>query len=247
MKVLLIGYGSMGKEIEKILISRGHSLAGFVDPVAPGGHKEVTLGLLDKADVVIDFSSPAAVESNCNVYVQGKTPVVMGTTGWEQIRNKIEKQVTDAGIGFIWGSNFSIGAHLFFILAEKAALLINSLPEYDILLHEYHHKRKKDSPSGTALTAASKIIAGLDRKDTILTETLDRQIKENELHVTSTRCGEIPGTHTVMLDSAADTVEITHRARNRNGFALGAVIAAEWVRDKKGFFPVELFIKEILG
>ena len=106
---------------------------------------------------------------------------------------------------------------------------------------------KKISPSGTALTAASKIIAGLDRKDTITTETLDRQIKGNELHVTSTRCGEIPGTHTVMIDSAADTIEITHRARNRNGFALGAVMAAEWVKDKKGFFSVELFIKALLG
>ncbi|MDX9800955.1 MAG: 4-hydroxy-tetrahydrodipicolinate reductase [Spirochaetia bacterium] len=247
MKVLLIGYGSMGKEIEKALISRGHSLSGFVDPIAPGGHKEVTANLLEKADVVIDFSSPAAVESNCDIYVQGKTPVVMGTTGWEQIREKIEKKVNKAGIGFIWGSNYSIGAHLFFILAEKAASLINSLPEYDILLHEYHHRRKKDSPSGTALTAASKILEQLDRKETITTQTLDRQIKENELHVTSTRCGEIHGTHTLMLDSAADTIEITHRARNRSGFALGAVMAAEWVKDKKGFITVERFIKELLG
>jgi 4-hydroxy-tetrahydrodipicolinate reductase len=237
----------MGVEIEKILISRGHSLAGIVDPVSEGKNKEVTADLLDMADVVIDFSSPSAVGKNCSTYVKGKTPVVMGTTGWENIRDEIGRKVKDSGIGFIWGSNFSIGAHLFFKLAERASALINPLPQYDILLHELHHKRKKDSPSGTALTVAEKIIGKSDRKDTIITERLDRQIRPNELHVSSTRGGEIPGTHILMIDSPADTIEITHTARNRSGFALGAVMAAEWVRDKKGFIKVDDFIEELLN
>ena len=245
MKTLLVGYGSMGKEIEKILIARGHEISGTVDPVN-GRYSEITSELLGNSDVAIDFSIPGAVEKNCSIYTGNKTPVVLGTTGWESIRDKIKADVEKSGIGFVWGSNFSIGAHLFFSIVEKAAGLINSIPEYDILMYELHHKRKKDSPSGTALTAAEKIIAASSRKDVIITDKLDRQIKENELHVASVRGGEIPGTHTVMLDSPADTIQITHSARSRSGFALGAVIAAEWIIGKSGFIQVESFIKDFI-
>ena len=244
MRILLVGYGSMGKEIEKVLISRGHTVSDRVDPVN-SNVKEVSVDLLDKADAVIDFSVPSSVEKNCNFYVKGKTPVVMGTTGWEAIREKIKQDVEKSGIGFMWGSNFSIGAHMFFSLVEKAAEMINPLPEYDIMLHEFHHKRKKDSPSGTALTTAERIVKKNKKKTEIVTETLDRQIKENELHVSSTRGGEIPGIHKVLLDSVFDTVEISHNARSRCGFALGAVMAAEWMEKKTGFRAVEEFIKEL--
>jgi len=246
MKILLVGYGYMGKEIEKILLSRGHVVAGTVDPVSEASYKEITPSLLEKADVVIDFSSPSSVEKNCDVYVKGKIPIVMGTTGWENIREQIGKKVEEAGIGFIWGSNYSVGANLFINLVGKATSLINNFPEYDILLHEYHHKRKKDSPSGTALMTAEEILKQSDKKEKIITEKLDRQIKADELHVSSTRGGDIPGTHIVMFDSFADTIELTHRARNRSGFALGAVIAAEWIINKKGFIKVEDFFKELL-
>jgi len=246
MKILLVGYGYMGKEIEKIVLSRGHSIAGTVDPISEASHKEVTSSLLEKADVVIDFSAPSAVEKNCDVYVKGKTPIVMGTTGWENIREQVGKKVDEAGIGFIYGSNYSVGANLFINLVGKATSLINNFPEYDILLHEFHHKRKKDSPSGTALMTADEIIKKSNNKDKIVTERLDRQINADELHVSSTRGGDIPGTHIVMFDSSADTVELTHRARNRSGFALGAVIAAEWIINKKGFIKVEDFFRELL-
>ena len=246
MKILLVGYGYMGKEIEKILLSRGHFVEGTVDPVSEAKYKEVTPSLLEKADVVIDFSSPSAVEKNCDIYVKGKTPVVMGTTGWEKIREQIAKKVEAAGIGFIWGSNYSVGANVFINLVGKATSLINNFPEYDTLLHEFHHKRKKDSPSGTALMAAEEIIKKSNTKRNIVTEKLNRQIKPDELHVSSTRGGDIPGTHIIMFDSSADTIEITHRARNRSGFALGAVIAAEWIRNKKGFIKVEDFFNELL-
>ncbi len=244
MRILLAGYGNMGREIEKILVSRGHTVAGIVDPVN-SNEKELNLSLLDKADVVIDFSTPSSVEKNCSIYTKGKTAVVMGTTGWEIIRDKVKQDVEKSGIGFVWGSNFSVGAHMFFKLVEKAAELINPLPEYDIMLHEFHHKRKKDSPSGTALTTAERILKKNKQKTEIVTQALDRQIKENELHVSSTRGGEIPGIHKVILDSLFDTIEISHSARNRSGFALGAVLAAEWIVDKKGFKSVEELIKEL--
>ena len=244
MRILLVGYGSMGREIEKVLISRGHTVSAVVDPVN-SDTKEVSADLLDNSDAVIDFSAPSAVEKNCSIYTKGKTPVVMGTTGWDGIRENVKKDVEKADLGFLWGSNFSIGAHMFFSLVEKAASLIDSLPEYDIMIHEFHHKRKKDSPSGTALTAAKKIVDNNRRKTEIITEALDRQINDNELHVSSTRGGEIPGTHKVLLDSLFDTVEISHTARNRNGFALGAVMAAEWMEKKKGFIAVEEFIREL--
>ena len=246
MKILLVGYGYMGKEIEKILLSRGHTLAGTVDPVSEANYKEITPSILEKADVVIDFSSPPSVETNCNVYTKCKTPIVMGTTGWENIREQVEKKVNEAGIGFIWGANYSVGANVFINLVGKATSLINNFSEYDIMLHEFHHKRKKDSPSGTALMTADEIIKQSNKKEKIVTEKLDRQIEADELHVSSTRGGDIPGTHIVMLDSAADTIELTHRARNRSGFALGAVIAAEWIINKKGFIKVEDFFKELL-
>ena len=236
----------MGKEIEKYLLSRGHSVAGTVDPVTEASYKEITPSLLEKTDVVIDFSAPSAVGKNCDVYVKGKTPIVMGTTGWENLREEIAKKVLDAGIGFIWGSNFSVGANLFVNLVGKATALINNFPEYDILLHEYHHNRKKDSPSGTALMTAEEIVKQSNKKSIIVTEKLDRPIKKEELHVSSTRGGDIPGTHIVMFDSFADTIEFTHRARSRSAFALGAVVAAEWIIDKKGFIKVEDFFKELL-
>ncbi len=164
MKALLVGYGYMGKEIEKILLSRGHSIEGTVDPVSEANYKEVTPALLEKADVVIDFSTPSSVGKNCDIYVQGKTPVVMGTTGWEKIREHVSKKVIEAGIGFIWGSNFSVGANVFINLVGKATSLINHFQEYDILLHEFHHQRKKDSPSGTALMAAEEIVKKSSKK-----------------------------------------------------------------------------------
>jgi 4-hydroxy-tetrahydrodipicolinate reductase len=159
----------------------------------------------------------------------------------------VEKTVLTGNIGYVYGSNFSIGAHIFFRLVALASKLTDGFPEYDIMAYELHHKMKKDSPSGTALSTAKIVLDNSTKKDTIVTEKLDRAIAPNELHVASIRGGEVPGTHTVLFDSAADTIEITHRVRSRNGLALGAVIAAEWVIGKKGFFTIEDFIKETLG
>ena len=237
----------MGKEIEKILVSRGHKVAGIVDPMLDGAYKEVTKEALDSADVVIDFSTPSAVQKNCEAYALGSTPVVLGTTGWGDKYDLIKGIIEKSGIGFVWGSNFSIGAHMLFKIAAYASAMINGIPEYDIMVHEMHHKRKKDSASGTAITLAERILEANTRKTRIVTECLDRKIEDCELHVSSTRGGDIPGIHTVYIDSPADTIQISHSARNRSGFALGAVMAAEWIQNKKGFYAVDDFIKEILA
>jgi 4-hydroxy-tetrahydrodipicolinate reductase len=173
--------------------------------------------------------------------------VVSGTTGWYAKLDELRRIVGVSSIGYLYGSNFSIGAHMFFAIAAAAAELASRSPGYDILGYELHHKRKKDSPSGTALTIAKILTTGHDRQKKLVTDRLDRAIAPDELHFASVRGGEFPGTHTVLLDSAFDTIELTHRARSRGGFALGAVRAAEWLAGRKGLFEVNDFIQDILG
>ncbi|QEN05724.1 4-hydroxy-tetrahydrodipicolinate reductase [Thiospirochaeta perfilievii] len=246
MNVMITGYGRMGREIENILIQRGHSIALRVDKGGYGDCTEVTADGLKGVDVVIEFSLPQGIENNIRLYAQSKTPVVIGTTGWDDKKDIIKDIILNNKSTLLYGSNFSVGAHIFFDLVSKAAGLINNTPEYDIMMLEYHHNKKKDSPSGTALTTAEKILKNNNRKEKIWTDKLDRAIDDNELHVASVRGGQIPGIHTVTLDSFADSIQITHNARNRSGFALGAVMASEWLQDKKGFFTVEDFIEELL-
>ncbi len=246
MQVLIVGYGAMGHMIEDILIRRGHIIAGRVDPAGIGDATEVTPELLKKADGVIEFSLAGGLLDNIRKYAEARVPAVIGTTGWEKQREDARQIIREKGSTLLWGNNFSVGANLFFNLVSRAASLINDIEDYDIMVNEYHHKRKKDSPSGTAITTAEKIIANLDRKTVIQTNTLDRAIEEHELHVGSVRGGWIPGIHTVTLDSEADSIEITHNARSRGGFALGAVRAMEWVSGKTGFFSIDDFINDIL-
>ena len=237
----------MGREIEKILLSRGHTIAGRIDPSGNGDHTELSPELTAGADAVIEFALPASIKQNARIYAAAGVPAVVGTTGWDDQRDEVRDIIEKDGGTFLWGSNFSIGAHMLFILTEKAAALMNAAGSYDIMVNEYHHKLKKDSPSGTALTIAEKILNNSDAKTEIVTDRLDRAIKPNELHVGSVRGGSIPGIHSVVLDSDADTIEIKHTARSRGGFAYGAVLAAEWLKDRKGFFRVEDFISETLG
>ncbi len=247
MKVMLTGYGRMGREIEEVLLGRGHTITARVDIAEGiGDYNDVTPSLLTGCDMVIEFSLASAVKPHVQAYSEAGVPVVIGTTGWEDERNTIRDIVAKTGGALLWGANFSIGAHILFALASQASKIIEPLEEYDIFVHEIHHTGKKDSPSGTALTLAEKILNGNVRKNKIATEAFHRQIEPNELHVSSTRGGSVPGIHSVFLDSAADTVEIKHTARSRKGFALGAVKAAEWLIGKKGFFQVEDFINDLI-
>lgn len=247
MKVLIVGYGSMGREIERILGERGHTVTARVDPVPGIGDADrVSDELLHGSDVAIEFAHAAGVVENARAYTEAGVPAVVGTTGWADNRAEV-RQIVERGKGtYLWGANYSVGAHLFFNLVERAAGLINQLPEYDIMVMEMHHSRKKDSPSGTARTIGERILAVNEKKKRIVDSKLDRRIEQDELHIASLRGGSLPGVHTVYLDSFADTIEITHTARNRSGFALGAVMAAEWLPGKHGFLPVEEFIKELL-
>jgi 4-hydroxy-tetrahydrodipicolinate reductase len=248
MRVAIIGYGSMGQEVERVLRARGHEVAARIDPQAPGADaRSVTEKTLAGVDAAIEFSHADAVLENARAYARLGVNAVVGTTGWYGKLEEMKAILKDGRIGLVYGSNFSIGAHLFFALVAAAAELCGPFPEYDILGWEVHHKRKKDSPSGTALSIAKIITSAHPRKKKVVTEKLDRAPAADELHFASVRGGEVPGIHTVLMDSVYDTIELTHSARSRGGLAVGAVRAAEWIQGKKGLFEVSDFIQDALG
>ncbi|MFP4613707.1 MAG: 4-hydroxy-tetrahydrodipicolinate reductase [Spirochaetaceae bacterium] len=247
MKAVICGYGRMGHEVERVLERRGHKIVARIDPAAGvGDHDAVSAAPFGDAEVVIEFSDGQAVLTNAKAYAEAGISAVVGTTGWEAEFYAVQDTVERAGIGYLIGANFSVGANLFMRIAAEAARLVNRIPDYDLLIHEAHHRFKKDSPSGTALKLATKVLEHVERKDTLVSEVLHRPIEENELHVSSVRGGNVPGTHRLTLDSEADSIEISHIARNRSGFALGAVMAAEWVRERSGFLTVEDFLSDLL-
>jgi 4-hydroxy-tetrahydrodipicolinate reductase len=246
MNIVICGYGRMGKEVELALTRRGHSVAARIDPyVERADAAEVGQEQLANADAVIEFSSREAVVQNARAYAQAGVPAVVGTTGWEDQLEEVRSTIENSSIAYLRGANFSIGANLFFAIVSQAATLLDAFDDYDVMVHETHHRFKKDSPSGTALTVGNKLLERLSRKSELVTETLHRPIEQHELQVSSLRGGHVPGTHTVAFDSLADTIEVTHRARNRGGFAMGAVVAAEWVQDKQGMFTVDDFIHDV--
>ncbi len=248
MDVLIIGYGNMGREIEKVLSTRNHVTVARIDPVdSEADGRTLEEDLARRSDVAIEFSLPEAVLPNIRRYVQYGISAVVGTTGWYDQIGAVQELLAPNTTGLVYGSNFSIGAHLFLSLVARATSLVEAIPDYDILAYELHHKRKKDSPSGTALSVANVILENSSRKTEIVTDKLDRKREDHELHLASARGGELPGIHSVLVDSVADTIELTHRARNRSGFALGAVMAAEWIQGKTGLHTVSDFIQKILS
>jgi 4-hydroxy-tetrahydrodipicolinate reductase len=248
MKIVLAGYGNMGREAEAAAIRRGHTIASRIDPVASGADAKDANAVRDgAADAVIEFALPEGIEERVRAYAERGWPAVIATTGWQDKTAAVKKIVDQAGGALVYGANFSVGANLFFEIVRRAARLVDRFPDYDVLAYELHHKRKKDSPSGTALTTGKILLEESGAKKTLVTEKLDRAIGANELHFASVRGGFIPGIHTVLFDSAEDTIEITHNARNRAGFALGAVMAAEWIKGKKGCFEFPDFMREVLN
>ncbi len=230
MKIALIGYGKMGKEIEQIAISRGHSIVLKVDINNAASY---TIEELKQADAAIEFSTPEAVIENIHKCFEANVPVVVGTTGWLKELEKIKAACTSKKQTLFYASNYSIGVNLFFKVNEYLAKLMNAYPEYNVGLEEIHHVHKLDSPSGTAISLANQILENNKQKQkwvNALTENKD------ELGILSKRIDEVPGTHTVTYASSVDEISVTHTAHNRKGFALGAVIAAEWVQNKKGIF-----------
>ncbi|MDP2625151.1 MAG: 4-hydroxy-tetrahydrodipicolinate reductase [Candidatus Peregrinibacteria bacterium] len=248
MNIALIGYGRMGREIHRL--AGDQTISMIVDPNETSNSTENLIQSLseanfDEIDVAIDFTHPSTILDNMKLYCDKKVNVVIGTTGWYEHLDEVQGWVEEAGIGLLWASNFSIGVHLFWKMVQRGGELMNHFDEYDAFGHEYHHNQKADSPSGTARSTAKILIDTLDRKTEIATEMLDRKIEPNELHFSSTRGGNIPGTHSVFFDSPADTIEIKHTARNRSGFASGSLLCAEWLKGKSGFFSIEDYLKSL--
>lgn len=232
MKIALVGYGKMGKIIHQIALKRGHDVVATLDETP-------TLEKLNNPDVVIEFSSPESAFGNIKFCLENKIPVVAGTTGWLEKKPEIEKIALENETGFLYGSNFSLGVNLFFALNEKLAEMMAPFQnDYSCQLEEIHHIHKLDAPSGTAISIAEGIFKHSDFKSWKLDET-----KGTELGITAIREGEVPGTHSVFYRSEVDEIEIKHTAFNRNGFAVGAVIAAEWLPGKVGNFGM----KQVLG
>lgn len=247
MNITLLGYGKMGRMIAS-LCPPDQKIVSIIDPTArEATHKKIDAAALAHTDVVIDFSHPSAVLSNIGLILPFKKNIVMGTTGWYEKLSAVKQMVTDGGIGFLYSSNFSIGVQLFLKMVEHAGKLFNPFTQYDVFAHEFHHKNKADSPSGTALSVGKALLSFMSRKKEIFAETSHEKIAPEKLHLTSTRGGAVPGTHEVFFDSEADTIEIRHTARSRAGFAAGALEAARWVHGKKGFFTMEEYLKEILN
>jgi 4-hydroxy-tetrahydrodipicolinate reductase len=230
MNIALIGYGTMGQLIERRALDRGHAVVCVVDPRSGTEYRNIAEAeTLDRAHVAVEFTAPDTAVSHIKTLSSRGIPAVVGTTGWydrmEEVRSAVEKD----GSSLLWASNFSLGVHLFYRIAAYAAKLTDPFPEYDAGGFEIHHNRKRDSPSGTAKTLVQRVLGETRRKTVPVWDTLERPPAPEELHYPSLRVGAVPGTHALLFDSPADTIEITHRVRNRDGLAAGAVAAAEWL------------------
>jgi 4-hydroxy-tetrahydrodipicolinate reductase len=239
MKIALLGYGKMGQIIERFALERGHEV---VLKINIDNVEEFTTANLKKADIAIDFSAPDAAIDNIYRCFDAEVPVVVGTTGWYGELQKIKNDCLSSNNTLLYGSNFSVGVNLFFHLNKVLAKLMNNYPAYEVQVEEIHHTQKLDSPSGTAMTIAEDIIEKLDRKNEWINEVVGTPIpdviKNDQLLIESHRIENVPGTHTVLYSSEIDEIEIKHTAHNRAGFALGAVIAAEWLENKQGFYNI---------
>ncbi|HEX8516295.1 MAG TPA: 4-hydroxy-tetrahydrodipicolinate reductase [Bacteroidia bacterium] len=230
MKIALIGYGKMGKEIEQIAISRGHTISLKVDISNASTYSAEEL---KTADVAIEFSTPESAVNNINKCFSAGVPVVVGTTGWLGNLEAIREKCLEGGHTLFYASNYSIGVNLFFKLNEYLAKLMNNYPQYNVEMEEIHHVHKLDAPSGTAISLAVQVIDNLKMKEKWVNNATGNK---NELGIISRRIDEVPGTHTVTYSSEVDEISMTHTAHSRKGFALGAVIAAEWLKGKQGVF-----------
>jgi 4-hydroxy-tetrahydrodipicolinate reductase len=229
MKIALIGFGAMGKLLRTLAGQKGHEIVVVVDDTDAGLSAPDLADKLAGADVAIDFTVAGAVRRNVESCVLAGVPIVEGTTGWNGEKGEIERRVIDGGGAMVFGANFSIGVNLFYRIADHAAELIAKFPEYEAFIEEQHHSRKRDAPSGTALK---------------LKELVAEHIS-TEFGVSSTRAGNIPGNHRVGFDGPADQILLEHTARSREGFAAGALLAAEWIVGKKGFYEFSEVMDEI--
>jgi 4-hydroxy-tetrahydrodipicolinate reductase len=233
MKIALIGYGKMGKAIEEIAVNRGHEIVLKIDEynLSDFNKKNITT-----ADVAIEFTGPHSAYDNVKKALEFDVPLVCGSTGWLEKLDEIEKLCTERKGSFIYASNFSVGVNIFFEVNKRLAALMALQKDYEVQVTEIHHTQKKDAPSGTAITIAEQILDNLKRKKSWVNHISDNV---GELEIISERIDPAPGIHKVKYSSAVDDIEIIHTAHSRQGFALGAVLAAEFIKDKKGIFSMK--------
>ena len=229
MKIALIGYGKMGKTIEQIALQRGHQIVSIIDI---NNTADFESEAFRSADVAIEFTTPATALGNYMRCFAANVPVVSGTTGWLEHLDEVKAKCEQEGKTFFYASNFSVGVNIFFALNRYLAKIMNGFPDYDVRMTEVHHIHKLDAPSGTAITLAEGILENVERKERWTLETAEQP---TDLPIHAIREGEVPGIHEIIYESEADTISIKHDAKSRAGFALGAVIAAEFTAGKKGF------------
>lgn len=237
MRIALIGYGKMGKEIEQVALERKHSIALIIDI---NNLSDLTAQNLKKVDVAIEFSRPETVVNNIRTCFTGDIPIVTGTTGWLEHFETIKNECIKGDKSFFYASNYSLGVNVFFKVNQFLAKIMNNFEQYEVEMEEIHHIQKLDAPSGTAISLANDILKSIERKKQW---QLNRQDNPESLKINAVRKDTVPGTHTIKYDSAVDYIEITHCAKSRKGFALGAVIAAEFIAGKKGFFCMDDLLK----
>jgi len=228
MKIALIGYGKMGKTIERIALERGHEIVSVIDV---DNLDDFDSEAFKSAAVAIEFTVPQVALSNYRRAFASGVPVVSGTTGWTEELPQLKKEIEEGGKTLFWSSNFSIGVNVFMAVNKYLASIMNQFPNYNVEMTEVHHTQKLDAPSGTAITLAEGILENLDRKSVWVKET---ETTSQEMAIKSIREGQVPGIHTIRYESEVDSIEITHDAKSREGFALGAVVAAEFTAGKKG-------------
>ncbi len=232
MNIALIGYGKMGKTIEEIALQRGHQIVLKIDI---DNATDFTRENLNKADAAIEFTGPHSAYENVKKLMQFGTATICGSTGWLQHLNEIHESCKQNDAAFLYASNFSVGVNIFFELNKKLASLMASHPDYEVAIKEIHHTQKKDAPSGTAITLAEQILENIPGKKSWVNHISDNK---DELEIISDRIDPAPGTHAIKYSSAIDDIEIIHTAHSRKGFALGAVIAAEFIAGKKGIYSM---------
>jgi 4-hydroxy-tetrahydrodipicolinate reductase len=237
MNIALIGYGKMGHEIEKIAISRGHTIVSIIDV---SNAADFDSPAFKSADVAIEFSTPESAISNYHKCFAAHVPVVAGTTGWLEHMDEVKKACSDDNQTFFYASNYSLGVNIFFVLNKYLAKIMNQYSDYEVKMEEIHHIHKLDAPSGTAITLAEGIIENVDRKERWNLETEETP---SDIAIHCIREGEVPGIHEIIYESEADIISIKHDAKSRKGFALGAVVAAEFTYGKKGFLGMNDMLK----
>ena len=239
MKLAILGYGKMGRIIEQFAMERGHEI---VLKVNEHNLDDLSIANLKNAEVAIDFSTPDSVMKNIEICFEAGVAIVVGTTGWYGQLQEVKNQCLKGNNTLLYGSNFSVGVNVFFHINKILAKIMNNYAQYEVQVEEIHHSEKLDSPSGTAMSIAEGILDELDRKNEWINQLVGSETelttKPEQLLIESHRIENVPGTHTVIYSSEVDEIEFKHTAHNRAGFALGALLAAEWVNDKTGFFNI---------